>query len=45
MSDDCLTPGGLNEQVLNAASEAGVIDKIQAEIGRVMERLQRAGKP
>lgn len=45
MSDDCLTPGGLNEQVLNAAREAGVTDTIQAEIGRVMERLQRAGKP
>lgn len=45
LSEDCLTPGGLNEQVLTAASDAGVIDTIQAEIGRVMERLRRAGKP
>jgi pyrroline-5-carboxylate reductase len=40
ISQDCLTPGGLNEQVLNAARAAGVIETIQNEIGRVMERLE-----
>jgi len=45
MSENCLTPGGLNEQVLNAALDSRVIDTIQAEIGRVMERLNSAGNP
>jgi pyrroline-5-carboxylate reductase len=44
ISEGCLTPGGLNEQVLNAARSAGVIETIQTEIDRVMERLKSAGK-
>lgn len=43
LSENCLTPGGLNEQVLKAARGAGVIDSVQAEIGRVMDRLRDMG--
>ena len=39
MSAECITPGGLNEQVLTAAQRAGVIKTIQAEIDRLMIRL------
>lgn len=42
ISESCLTPGGLNEQVLKAARNSGVIDTIQTEIGRVMDRLKNA---
>ena len=39
MSEDCLTPGGLNEQVLRNCQQAGVIDSIQTEIDHVMTRI------
>ena len=41
MSEECLTPGGLNEQVLAGVRKAGSIEQIQAEIERVMSRLER----
>lgn len=42
MSANCITPGGLNEQVLKGVQEAQVIEKIQAQIEAVMNRLDRA---
>ena len=41
MSEECLTPGGLNEQVLAGVRKAGSLEQIQAEIERVMSRLER----
>ena len=40
LSEDCLTPGGLNEQVLKGAQRAQLIEKIQAQIDEVMKRLE-----
>ena len=40
MSEQCLTPGGLNEQVLEGVRKACSIEHIQAEIERVMLRLE-----
>lgn len=42
MSEKCLTPGGLNEQVLRGVMQARVIETIQAQIDGVMSRLQSA---
>lgn len=42
MSENCITPGGLNAQVLNGVQEAQIIEKIQAQIDGVMTRLERA---
>ena len=42
MSQDCLTPGGLNEQVLRGANQAGVIDSVQAQVEQAMRRLENA---
>lgn len=42
MSAQCLTPGGLNEQVLEGARRAGLIDGIQAQVEAAMVRLQGA---
>lgn len=41
MSQDCITPGGLNEQVLQGANRAGVIDSVQAQVDQVMRRLEK----
>lgn len=42
MSQECLTSGGLNEQVLEAVRKAGLIEQLQAEINRVMARLSHS---
>lgn len=39
LSTECLTPGGLNEQVLEGVRRTGVIEAIQDQINGVMNRL------
>ena len=41
MSDECLTPGGLNEQVLNESREMGWFEMLRPSLDSVLKRLQR----
>jgi pyrroline-5-carboxylate reductase len=42
MSEQCLTPGGLNEQVLLGCKDAGWIEIIQNELDGIMKRLEQS---
>ncbi|MEM7206461.1 MAG: NAD(P)-binding domain-containing protein [Pseudomonadota bacterium] len=39
MSEACLTPGGLNEQILHALQEEGFSDSIRDQLDKIMMRL------
>lgn len=39
LSAECLTAGGLNEQLLNATRDADWFDQLQAELGRIRTRI------
>ncbi|MDH3692948.1 MAG: NAD(P)-binding domain-containing protein [Gammaproteobacteria bacterium] len=42
MSEQCLTVGGLNEQVLLGCKDAGWIEIMQKELDRIMTRLEKS---
>ena len=39
LSTDCLTVGGLNEQVLNATRNEGWYEELEAELDKILERI------
>ena len=39
-ADACLTPGGLNEQVLFSARKQGLFDLVKDELDAILERVQ-----
>ena len=39
VSTECLTAGGLNEQLLNATRGAGWYDELKVELDRILERV------
>jgi len=41
LSADCLTAGGLNEQLLNATKSVGWYGELEAELDRVLARISR----
>jgi pyrroline-5-carboxylate reductase len=42
MPDDCLTPGGLNEQVLFSARKQGLFDSVRDELDAIVDRVRAA---
>ncbi|MHC4879263.1 MAG: NAD(P)-binding domain-containing protein [Planctomycetota bacterium] len=40
VSEECLTAGGLNEQLLNATRSEGWFDELQTELDRILKRVQ-----
>ena len=40
VSTECLTAGGLNEQLLNATRREGWFDELQAELDRILKRVE-----
>lgn len=41
MSEQCLTPGGLNEQVLNGLRQAGWYKKLENQMDGIRDRLKK----
>ncbi len=39
LSTNCLTAGGLNEQLLSATRSEGWFDELQAELDRILQRV------
>ena len=40
VSEECLTAGGLNEQLLNATRSEGWFDELQVELDRILKRVE-----
>jgi hypothetical protein len=39
LSTECLTAGGLNEQVLNATRDEGWYEELEAELDKILKRI------
>ena len=44
LPDGCLTPGGLNEQVLYSARKQGIFDSVRDELDAIVDREMEADR-